>query len=138
ADGRGAAPAPRVLDPNRKIRALIVDDSEPVRKLLASVLSKDPMIEVVGAIARPSLVEAAVESLKPDVVTLDIHMPEMNGVELLRSLLRKRDLPAVMISSLSMEEGGLVLDALEAGAVDYVQKPSLKELGILAPVICEK
>lgn len=132
----GTSPSSSARD--EKVRVLIVDDSDPVRKLLESVLSADEQIEVVASLGRPSLVEEAVARLKPDVVTLDIHMPEMNGVELLKALLQKRATPAVMISSLSMEEGGFVLDALEAGAVDYVQKPSMKELDVVAPVIREK
>ena len=127
-----AAPA------SRRTRVLIVDDSAPVRKLLTAVLSEDPELEVVGAIELPRLVEEAIERLKPDVMTLDIYMPEMNGVELLKQTLVKRALPTVMISSLSLEEGGLVLDALEAGAVDYVQKPSMSELATVAPTIREK
>ena len=135
---RHATARPAVSCSNRRLRVLIVDDSASVRKLLESVLAQDPALEVVGSIEHPRLVEKAVQDLRPDVVTLDIHMPEMNGVELLKLLLSKRSLPVVMISSLSLTEGGLVLDALEAGAVDYVQKPSFAEIATLAPIICEK
>lgn len=128
----------QAVPPPRRTRVLIVDDSAPVRKLLTAVLSEDPELEVVGAIELPRMAEEAIERLKPDVMTLDIYMPEMNGVELLKRTLAKRVLPTVMISSLSLEEGGLVLDALEAGAVDYVQKPSMSELAIIAPIIREK
>lgn len=122
----------------KKTRVLVVDDSETIRKLLSQVFSQDPEIECVGTIDNPLQVLSAIERLKPDVVTLDIHMPQMDGVTLLKKIVRERPLPAVMISALSREEGGAVLDALEAGAVDYIQKPSLKELPVLGPIICEK
>ena len=121
-----------------RVRAMIVDDSDPIRKLLETVLGADPSIEIVGSFGLPSQAEEAFARLKPDVVTLDIHMPEMNGVELLKRLQARGAARAVMISSLSKEEGGLVLDAIEAGAVDYMQKPSLADLDVAAPVMREK
>ena len=128
----------KVALPNRTLKVLVVDDSETIRNLLSKVISSDPSLECVGTVALPSLVEAAIEKFKPDVLTLDIHMPEMNGVELLKKLMPKFRLPALMISSLAIEDGTLVLDALEAGAVDYIQKPSFAELKLVAPIICEK
>ncbi len=122
----------------RRVKVLIVDDSPTLQKLLRQILSADPGIEVVGVSGLPSEVEGLVERLNPDVITLDIHMPEMNGVKLLRHLLTKRPISAVMISSLAMEEGSLVLDALESGAVDYVQKPTFENVAQVGEVICEK
>lgn len=122
----------------KKIRVVIVDDSATLRKLLTQVLTQDPDIEVLAAVGLPSEAERVIAETKPDVVTLDIHMPEMNGVELLRRILARSPLPAVMISSLALEEGSLVLDALEAGAVDYIQKPSFENLKEAAPLIIEK
>jgi two-component system, chemotaxis family, protein-glutamate methylesterase/glutaminase len=122
----------------KKTRVLVVDDSETIRKLLAQVFSGDPTIECVGTVANPLNAMAAIEKLQPDVITLDIHMPQMDGVTLLKKILAEKLLPVVMISALSREEGGAVLDALEAGAVDYIQKPSLKELAVAGPAICEK
>ncbi len=122
-----------------KKRVLVVDDSETIRKLLSQIIEGDPDLECVGTVANPLEVDAAIQKLKPDVVTLDIHMPEMNGVELLKKeVIPKHRLPAVMISSLSKEDGTFVLDALEAGAVDYIQKPSMKELDQAVIVIREK
>lgn len=134
----GPTPGAVPTSANKKTRVLVVDDSETIRKLLSQVFSSDPQIECVGTIDNPLNVLAAIDRLSPDVITLDIHMPQMDGVTLLKRILETRSLPAVMISALSREEGGAVLDALEAGAVDYIQKPSLSELPTLAPLICEK
>jgi two-component system chemotaxis response regulator CheB len=120
-----------------KIKVLIVDDSQTIRQLLEKVLCKDHQIEVVGTIANPLEVEAALQRLKPDVMTLDIHMPEMDGVSLLKKIIPTYKIPTVMISSISKEEGPQVLAALEAGAVDYIQKPSLKDLDKVGPQIIE-
>jgi two-component system chemotaxis response regulator CheB len=122
----------------RKKRVLIVDDSATIRKLLTSIFSESPDLEVVGAVEKPSLVEETILKVHPDVITLDIHMPEMDGVTLLSHLYPKFQIPTVMITSVSKEEGPLVLNALEAGAVDYIQKPTLHELPIMAPQILEK
>lgn len=125
-------------NPNRRRRVLIVDDSKTIRQLLSKILSSDPGLEVVGAAERPSIAERMIEELKPDVITLDIHMPEMSGVDLLSRYIKKYPIPTVMISSLSMEESNDVLRALETGAVDYIQKPSFEELDRMAPLIIEK
>jgi two-component system chemotaxis response regulator CheB len=123
---------------SRRTRVLIVDDSTTIQKLLAKILGSDPSIEVVGVSGRPVEVAGLVEELAPDVITLDIHMPEMDGVALLKKLMARRPVRAVMISSLGLEDGPLVLAALEAGAVDYIQKPSAHRLDAEAPVIVER
>ncbi|NUM87843.1 MAG: chemotaxis response regulator protein-glutamate methylesterase [Bdellovibrionales bacterium] len=120
------------------VRALIIDDSKTINTLLAKVLSEDSGIEVVGTIDHPSLALEAIERLRPDVITLDIHMPGMDGVALLRSYLPRHPIPTVMISSISKEEGPAVLSALESGAVDYIQKPSFEQLASVVPLIREK
>jgi two-component system chemotaxis response regulator CheB len=121
-----------------KIKVLIVDDSATIRKLLHHVLSQSPRIEVVAMAEKPSEVEALILKHRPNVLTLDIHMPEMDGVSLLKKLHRKYPIPTIMISSISMDEGPLVLEALEHGAVDYIQKPSSESLATVAPLIVEK
>lgn len=132
-----AAAGGAVVEP-RRTRVLIVDDSVTIQKLLAKILGSDPSLEVVAVSGKPTEVEALVQKHDPDVITLDIHMPEMDGVTLLKQLLRRRPVRAVMISSLRMEDGPMVLSALEAGAVDYIQKPTAKTLESEAPVIIER
>lgn len=132
-------PAPVSRPPRTgKIRVLVVDDSSTIRKILEKILRSDPEIEVVASVGLPSEAEAAIQKFRPDVITLDIHMPEMNGVELLKRYMPKFPIPTVMISSISMEEGPLVLNALEAGAVDYVQKPGANEIATVSPIIIGK
>ncbi len=121
-----------------KVRVMIVDDSKTIRDLLEKIFLRDSTFEVVASIAHPSEVESAIKKLRPDVITLDIHMPEMNGVELLRKIFPIYKIPTIMISSISPEDGTYVLDALEIGAVDYIKKPEFSELAQVMPVILEK
>ena len=121
-----------------KIRVLVVDDSVTIRKLLAHIFSQDPGIEVVATAEKPSEVEPLILKHHPHILTLDIHMPEMNGVELLKILHPKYLIPTIMISSISIDEGPLVLEALESGAIDYIQKPSMEVLTAVGPYIIEK
>lgn len=121
-----------------KVKVMIVDDSKTIRDLLEKIFARDPSFEVVASIAHPGEVEAAIKKVKPDVITLDIHMPDMNGVELLRRIFPVYKIPTVMISSISPEDGTYVLDALEIGAVDYIKKPEFSELAQAMPVIIEK
>jgi two-component system chemotaxis response regulator CheB len=130
-------PAPSEHAPS-SVRVLIVDDSKTIRNLLRQVLSKDPAIEVVGEAERPSQVEEMIERLKPTVITLDINMPEMDGVTLLSKYLPKYKIPTIMVTAISMQDGDQVLRALNLGAVDYIQKPSMEEMRAMSPVIIEK
>lgn len=123
---------------DRKRKVLIVDDSVTIRKLLRQIFSRDPELEVVAEAGRPSQVEELIKTHHPDVITLDIGLPEMNGVELLQKYLPLHPIPTVMISALSQSESPLVLKSLESGAVDYIQKPVHEQLGELAPLIIEK
>jgi two-component system chemotaxis response regulator CheB len=122
----------------KSVRVLIVDDSKTIRNLLRQVLSSDPAIEVVGEAERPSQVEEMIEKLKPTVITLDINMPEMDGVTLLSRYLPKYKIPTVMVTAISMQDGDQVLRALNLGAVDYIQKPSMEEMRAMSPIIVEK
>ncbi len=104
----------------KTIRVLVVDDSLMFRRLLIQGLSADPGIEVVAAVEDVYAARDAILKYKPDVMTLDVEMPKMNGIEFLRRLMPQYPMPVVMISSLNNK----VFDALEAGAVDFVNKPS--------------
>lgn len=125
-------------DLQKKIRVLIVDDSKTIRQILRKIIESSDRLVVAAEVDRPSLVEKAIIDHKPDVMTLDIRMPEMTGVELIRKMFPTRFIPTIMISSLSIDEGHEVLDALEIGAVDYIQKPEAREILSLTPVIHEK
>ncbi|MCC8179871.1 MAG: chemotaxis response regulator protein-glutamate methylesterase [Planctomycetes bacterium] len=108
---------------SEKIRVLIVDDSALVREILSVGLSRDPEIEVVGVAADPFDAGEKIPVLKPDVMTLDVEMPRMNGLEFLRRLMPQYPLPIVMVSALTEKGKQLTLDALALGAVDFVAKP---------------
>lgn len=106
-----------------KIRALVVDDSAFVRKVVSQMLGRSPDIEVVGTARDGVDALEMVERCKPDVVTLDLVMPRMNGVEFLREQAKRHPIP-VVICSIAHETGEMALDAFEAGAVDFVRKPT--------------
>lgn len=109
---------------SQKIRVLIVDDSALVRQLLAKGLGMDPEIEVVGTASDPYVARDKIVQLKPDVMTLDVEMPRMDGVDFLRRLMPQYPIPVLMVSSLTQRGKQITLDALDAGAVDFVAKPS--------------
>ena len=106
-----------------KIRVLVVDDSALVRDILSDGLARDPELEVVGTAADPFDAGEKIPVLKPDVMTLDVEMPRMNGLEFLRRLMPQYPLPVVMVSALTEKGKQLTLDALALGAVDFVAKP---------------
>lgn len=123
---------------NKIIKVMIVDDSTTIIQLLSMIFKKDKGIEVVATCENPLHAEELYKKHKPDVITMDIHMPHMDGVQLVKKLAPAYKVPIVMISSISMEEGPQVFNALESGAVDYIQKPTLKELDQVAPLIIER
>jgi two-component system chemotaxis response regulator CheB len=106
-----------------KIRVLVIDDSALVRKMLSAMLSSDPGIEVVGTAADPMIAREKIKELNPDVLTLDVEMPHMDGVTFLDHLMRLRPMPVVMVSTLTGDGAEITLRALELGAVDFVSKP---------------
>jgi two-component system chemotaxis response regulator CheB len=108
----------------KPIRVLIVDDSRTMRMLIASVLQRDPDIDVVGEAADPLEARQAIKALDPDVVTLDVEMPNMNGLDFLEKLMRLRPMPVIMISNRTSHGAETTIRALEIGAFDCVPKPS--------------
>jgi two-component system chemotaxis response regulator CheB len=107
------------------IKVLIVDDSALMRRLLSLILAADPEIQVVGAAADPLVARDMIKSLQPDVLTLDVEMPRMDGLTFLRNLMRLRPMPVVMVSSLTERGAEATLSALALGAIDFVAKPKL-------------
>lgn len=108
-----------------RIRVLIVDDSALMRKLLTELLSQDAGLEVVGSAPDPLVARDKIKQLNPDVLTLDVEMPRMDGLTFLENLMRLHPMPVVMVSSLTERGAEVTLQALELGAVDFVTKPKL-------------
>ena len=109
----------------RKIRVLVADDAVVVRRMLADILSSDPALEVAGAAANGRIALARIPQVNPDVVILDVEMPEMDGLETLKALRRTHPfLPVIMFSTLTQRGAAATLDALSLGANDYVTKPA--------------
>lgn len=121
---------------NRRIRVLVVDDQAIVREMISRGLETDPDFEVVGKAPDPYVARDMIVELAPDVLTLDVEMPRMNGVEFLRRLMPQYPIPVVMVSSLTKAGREITLQALEAGAVDFVSKPT-GEAGALESMLVE-
>jgi len=112
------------MNPTKKIKVLVVDDSALVRKMICDALANDPQIEVVGTAPDPYVAREKILALNPDVLTLDIEMPRMDGITFLKILQQHRPMPVIVISSLTQAGSSAALAALEAGAVDVLAKPS--------------
>ncbi|MBI5833093.1 MAG: chemotaxis response regulator protein-glutamate methylesterase [Armatimonadetes bacterium] len=122
-----------------KTRVLIVDDSAVVREVFARELSRDPEIEVVGVAPDPYVARDKIVELRPDVITLDIEMPRMDGLTFLRKLMAHFPLPVIIVSSLTQSGGELAMEALDAGAVDIMCKPgSSYAVGDMAVELIDK
>jgi two-component system chemotaxis response regulator CheB len=124
----------------KPIRVLIIDDSASVRQTLTQVLSQDPEIEVMAAASDPHVAARRIMEEAPDVITLDVEMPRMDGITFLRRLMSQHPIPVVMCSSLTTEGSETLLQALEAGAVDIIVKPKIGAADALAEsavMICD-
>ena len=122
-------------------RVLIVDDSALIRQILTDLLARDPGIEVVGTASDPLIARDKIKRLNPDVLTLDVEMPRMDGLAFLENLMRLHPLPVVMVSTLTERGADTTLQALALGAVDFVAKPKLdvaRGLEGYAEEICAK
>jgi two-component system chemotaxis response regulator CheB len=111
-----------------KTRVLVVDDSPTMRGMIISVLRRDPDIEVVGGAGDPLQAREAIKALNPDVITLDVEMPKMSGIEFLEKIMRLRPMPVIMVSTLTHAGAATTLEALELGAFDCVGKPDFDDL----------
>ena len=115
-----------------KTRVLIIDDSALVRSLLADIINRQPDLQVVGAAPDPLIAREMIRALDPDVLTLDIEMPKMDGLDFLERLMRLRPMPVVMVSTLTERGSEITMRALELGAIDFVTKPKISiESGML-------
>ena len=108
----------------KKIKVLIIDDSQLIRELLTSILGSDPRLQVVGCAIDPHEARQMIKDHQPDVLTLDVEMPRMNGITFLKNLMRLRPMPVVMISTLTSEGSQITMQALELGAIDFIEKPA--------------
>ena len=117
---------------SRPVRVLVVDDSAAMRAVLGRVLASDPGIEVVGSAPEPSVARAMIKQLNPDVLTLDVEMPGMDGLSFLERIMRLRPMPVVMCSTLTARGSEVTIEALRLGAVDCVAKPAGNPLEIEA------
>ncbi len=108
-------------------KVIVVDDSAVYRALMTEMLSSDPELEVIATAVDPYEAREKIKQLNPDVITLDIEMPKMDGIQFLRNLMRLRPMPVVMVSSLTQHGAEATLKALEIGAIDYVPKPENAE-----------
>jgi len=125
--------------PLRKIRVLIVDDSAVIRKVVSEALSTDPEIEVVGTAMDPYIARDKIVQLKPDVLTLDIEMPRMDGLTFLKIIMDERPLPVIIMSSLTKTGSHHAMEALRLGAVDVLGKPGGSySFGDLGPQLIDK
>lgn len=111
-------------DTNKKINVLVVDDSALMRRIIIDIISADPRINVVGIAINGKMAISQLAKLSPDVITLDVEMPFMNGLETLKEIKRIKPTPTVMLSSLTKAGAEVTLQALELGAVDFIQKPA--------------
>ncbi|MEH6447917.1 MAG: chemotaxis response regulator protein-glutamate methylesterase [Oleispira sp.] len=124
-----------------KIRVLVIDDSALIRQMLTEILNSRDDIEVVGTAVDPLIAREKIKQLAPDVLTLDIEMPKMSGLQFLQNLMRLRPMPVIMVSTLTERGAPETLEALELGAVDYICKPKAKteaKLRIFAEELVDK
>ena len=126
------------MDAPRPIKVLVVDDSAVVRRLVSEALNADPGITVVGTASDPFIAKDRILELNPDVLTLDVEMPRMDGITFLGILMRERPMPVVMMSSLTQQGSQQAMDALRLGAVDVLAKPGGSySFGDLGPRLIE-
>ncbi len=122
----------------KKIRLLIIDDSILIRTMIKSIVSTDPSIDVVGEATDPYEARDKIKQLNPDVITLDVEMPKMDGLSFLEKIMSLRPMPVVMVSTLTQKGADITIKALELGAVDYVAKPLDLDLTVIGQELIQK
>jgi two-component system, chemotaxis family, protein-glutamate methylesterase/glutaminase len=128
-----------IAQPQRKIRVLVVDDSAIVRKVLTQRLNECEGIEVIGSAPDPYIARDKIVALEPDVLTLDVEMPRMDGITFIRKLMQYHPMPVIILSSLTPQGSGTALEALEAGAIEVISKPGPSySVGELCDTLAEK
>ncbi|MEW6677372.1 MAG: chemotaxis response regulator protein-glutamate methylesterase [Pseudomonadota bacterium] len=120
-----------------KIKVLVIDDSALVRSIMREIINSQPDLEMVGQAPDPLVAREMIKQLNPDVLTLDVEMPRMNGLEFLEKLMRLRPMPVVMVSSLTAQGTDVTLKALELGAVDFIPKPRIGVRDSMADLAAE-
>jgi len=126
---------------SRVFKVLIIDDSAVIRHLLTNIIGAHPQFDVVGSARDPYIAREMIKSLNPDLLTLDIEMPKMNGLQFLKNLMRLRPMPVIMISSLTARGAKDTMEALRIGAVDVIEKPDFKTsqcMDIFSRLVYEK
>ncbi len=124
--------------PDRKIKVLIIDDSLPIRKVIRKMLESEPQLEIVGEAEDPIDGEMQRKIKKPDVITLDLHMPRQDGVSYIKQLMKSAPTAIIVITDYDLKNTGPVMDALDAGAFDYIQKPNFSQLKEVGEVLISK
>lgn len=114
-----------------KIKVLIIEDSKMMQEILRKILSSDPDIQIVGTADDPLIARELIKKLNPDVLTLDIMLPHMDGITFLKNLMRLHPMPVVVVSTLTEKGSAIALEALAIGAIDYLAKPSQKDMSNL-------
>jgi len=110
------------------IKVLIIDDSALIRRILSDVIGTQDGMEVVGCAPDPLIARTMIKSLNPDVLTLDVEMPKMNGLDFLEKLMRLRPMPVIMISTLTAKGSAVTMQALSLGAIDFIAKPQMEQM----------
>lgn len=122
----------------KKIKVLIIDDSLPIRKVIRKMLESEPQFEIVGEAKDPIDGEILRKSKNPDVITLDLHMPRQDGVSYIKQLMKNDPTAIIVITDYDLKNTGPVMDALDAGAFDYIQKPNFSQLTEVGEILISK
>lgn len=117
-------------DSEKRVKVLIIDDSKPIRSLLRKIVEKDSKLQVIGEAEHPFEAMSICEKITPDVITLDLNMPKMDGVTYLKKYMSEKPIPTIIITDYSLKNSGPVFESLESGAIDYIKKPAMKNLEV--------